>query len=218
MSEDSCVRKWGKVFRNSIIKWKIKWVFFGLIGVGLLVGAVIIPRNTSFFTKKEIDLWTVLALAVALAAYTSSILVELRKAIKGTINGATRNKHQEDYNWLVPVDFLLILISVVLIGTIIYQDVYQGESTFPLKLIEGSFLTLVLYFAFLHLRQWALHHQGQDVPTQSQSEKLAECLAELGSDVNSIKDSLQKLVEQMEACDKMTRNSGVHKPVESGKG
>ena len=131
------------------------------------------------------DLWTILTLAVGLAAYTSTILMSLRGSItkvkqaksnledKMCLAFLTRTKekltkqisnakrdfemHQEDHNWLTLADFLLALISLVIISVIVFD--YFRESACYQALIGGLFMAVIPYFVILHGRQWNRHRE-----------------------------------------------------------
>lgn len=129
-----------------------------VLGVGI-VGLVSPDRSPAL---EKMDLWTILALVVALGAYTSSILIELRRTIKRCKDDPTAcakdlARHEDDHAWLVPTDLLIAAISLLVILTIILKDVTGCECYTYRLLIDGLFLALIVYFIHLHIRQWLNH-------------------------------------------------------------
>lgn len=123
-----------------------------------LAGAMVIvlwmadhPVNETF------DLWTILAIVIGLGAYTSTILMELRKSLRVDTNNA--EEHRNNLDWLVPTDFFLMGIGLLVMWAIVLREVL-GMSCYLLQvLIDGLFLALLFYFAILHLRQWWIHKE-----------------------------------------------------------
>lgn len=136
------------------------------------------------------DLWAILTLAVALGAYTSTILIGIHGKLRSAKDEITkcqhmldkttalcsarqkilnarlkraqsnRDRHSADRDWLIGADILVAVISLVVICTIILKDV-NGSVCYPYQLtIDGLFLALIVYFITLHLRQWVVRHKA----------------------------------------------------------
>jgi hypothetical protein len=134
------------------------------------------------------DLWTILTLAVALGAYTSTILISLHGKIRSAKDEITkcnnllkkcppsslnrelmlqerrrraessRDRYSADRDWLVWADFLVAVISLVVICAIIQKDLSPPACYTYQLVIDGLFLALIAYFITLHLRQWVIRH------------------------------------------------------------
>lgn len=117
--------------------------------VGLVLWIADHPLNEKF------DLWTILAIVIGLGAYISTILMELRKSIEVDRNNS--EEHRTNLDWLVPTDFLLMGIGLLVMWGIVLKEVLGLPCYLLQALIDGLFVALLLYFAILHLRQWQIH-------------------------------------------------------------
>ena len=67
--------------------------------------------------SEPFDLWTILAIVVGLRAYTSTILMGLRRSI--TVDPHNAEEHRKNLDWLIPTDFLLMGIGLLVMRAIV---------------------------------------------------------------------------------------------------
>lgn len=152
--------------RASVVGAGILWLgalaFWGLLGClwiriimlaepGVLFEQFHAEANiTSFFTRNQV---TLLALVVALAAYTSSIEQKLRETIgKRKALGRDFSSHEVNLHWMFRTDIILVLTGLVLVVRI-----GRWALGYPEKLADQVIIGLlgwaITYFAANHIRQ-----------------------------------------------------------------
>ena len=109
-----------------------------------------------------------LALIIALAAYTSSVGQKLREASKLPIqrylsdnavtykDPSTNKDHTDNLHALTVVDVILIFAGLLIVSRIIwFLHIPQSEGRLVLdKVIIEVLGVTILYFAYLHAYQW----------------------------------------------------------------
>lgn len=131
--------------------------FLGSVAIGIwLVWPL---TNTGQNVLAKGDQLNFLAVVIALAAYTSTVLGKINRALKKPVDDATTWSTGEwevvkrNHSWLWPGDVLLVLISLLLM----WQFVIANEKPNPnclTTVIKGLFAGAVLYLGIVHGRQW----------------------------------------------------------------
>lgn len=101
----------------------------------------------------------ILALVIALAVYTSSITVKLRETM-AKLPEKSRKPHLEDLYWNKGADLILVVTGIVVVLRLGYRYGVNDADPAMLALwahaIIGGLITIVLYFAWMHCRQWCV--------------------------------------------------------------
>jgi hypothetical protein len=101
-----------------------------------------------FFQQNQV---TLLAMIIALAAYTSSVAQKIREAMKDLAEDK-RGEHINNLQWLQKSDVSLVLAGIAVMIRIAESTLGYHDDCFD-RVIIGLVAWIIFYFAFLHIRQ-----------------------------------------------------------------
>lgn len=129
------------------------WCGFSVVG-GISGVHILAKGNPSglkdFFDTNQLNL---LAVSIALAAYTSVILGKIHASLKRRKERRNDDDVRLNRNWLLPGDILLVLFSLLLMVRLVLFVGKINSPCFDLSLM-GLFGAAIIQLAMAHARQW----------------------------------------------------------------